>query len=173
MAASAYFDQVQKLYIAYFGRPADPAGLNFWAQNIDAAGGNFDSAIAGFSSSAESKTLYASKDTSQLVTSIYLALFNRNPEPAGLAFWVGQIDSNTLSGARAAYEILNSAAPGDAVPIANKVAAANAFTANIDTNAELAGYSGASSAAIARAWLAKVDATPYSIANLTSDAPKG
>jgi hypothetical protein len=29
MAASTYFDQVQKLYIAYFGRPADPVGLNF------------------------------------------------------------------------------------------------------------------------------------------------
>ncbi len=173
MAASTYFNQVQQLYIAYFGRPADPVGLNFWAQNIDAAGGNIDGAIAGFSSSAESTALYGGKDTSQLVTSIYLALFNRYPEPTGLAFWVGQIDSNTITGARAAYQILTSAAPGDAVPIANKVAAANAFTNNIDTSAELAGYSGASSAAGARAWLAKVDATPYSIANLASDVTKG
>jgi hypothetical protein len=173
MAASTYFNQVQQLYIAYFGRPADPVGLNYWAASIDAAGGNFDSVVSGFSSSLESKALYAGSNTSQLVTSIYVALFNRPPEPAGLAYWVGLIDSNTVTGPRAAYQIMTSAGPGDATAIANKVAAANAFTANIDTSAELAGYSGASSAAIARAWLAKVDATPYSIANLTSDATKG
>lgn len=173
MAAATYFNQVQQLYIAYFGRPADPVGLNYWAASIDAAGGNFDTVISGFSSSLESKALYAGSDTSQLVTSIYVALFNRPPEPAGLAYWVGLIDSNTVTGPRAAYQIMISAGSGDATAIANKVAAANAFTANIDTSAELAGYSGASSAAIARAWLAKVDATPYSIANLTNDATKG
>lgn len=57
MAASTYFNQVQQLYIAYFGRPADPVGLNYWAASIDAAGGNFDSVVSGFSSSLESKAL--------------------------------------------------------------------------------------------------------------------
>lgn len=173
MAASAYFDQVQKLYIAYFGRPADPTGLNYWAANIDTSGGNFDAAINGFAASTESQALYAAGTTAQLITSIYTALFNRLPEATGLAYWVAQIDSNTITGPRAAYQIMMSAGPGDATAIANKVAAANSFTANIDTSAELAGYSGASSAAIARAWLAKVDATPYSIANLASDTTKG
>ena len=37
MAASTYFAQVQQLYIAYFGRPADPIGQAYWAANIDAA----------------------------------------------------------------------------------------------------------------------------------------
>ena len=173
MAASAYFDQVQKLYIAYFGRPADPTGLNYWAANIDASGGNFDAAINGFAASTESQALYAAGTTAQLVTSIYTALFNRLPEAAGLAYWTSLIDAGATTGARAAYQILNSAGPGDAAAIANKVTAANSFTSNIDTSAELAGYSGASSAAIARAWLAKVDATPYSIANLASDTTKG
>lgn len=167
MAASAYFDQVQKLYIAYFGRPADPVGLNYWAANIDAAGGNFNSVIAGFAASSESQALYAAGTTAQLITSIYVALFNRTPEPAGLAYWVSQIDAGTISGARAAYQILTSAGPGDAVSIANKVTAANFFTANVDTSAEVTGYNGATSAAVARAYLSKVDATSYSISNLT------
>lgn len=169
MAASTYFDQVQKLYIAYFGRPADPVGLNYWAANIDAAGGNFNGVIAGFASSSESQALYAAGTTAQLITSIYVALFNRTPEAAGLAYWVSQIDAGTISGARAAYQILISAGPGDAASIANKVTAANFFTANVDTSAELTGYNGATSAAIARAYLSKVDATSYSIANLTPD----
>ncbi|MFS2161032.1 DUF4214 domain-containing protein [Pseudomonas sp. Pseusp122] len=48
MAASDYIDQVQKLYIAYFGRPADPTGLNYWTSQVNAAGGNMVVAIAGF-----------------------------------------------------------------------------------------------------------------------------
>jgi hypothetical protein len=39
MAASTYFDQIQQLYIAYFGRPADSVGLTFWANQVDAANG--------------------------------------------------------------------------------------------------------------------------------------
>lgn len=169
MAASTYFDQVQKLYIAYFGRPADPVGLNYWAANIDAAGGNFTAAIAGFSASNESQALYASGTTTQLITSIYTALFNRAPEAAGLQYWVSLIDSGTISGARAAYQILNDAGPGDATSIANKLAAANSFTAQIDTSAEIAGYAGATSANYGRAYLAGVDATPASLANAVAN----
>ena len=40
MAATSYFDIVQKLYIAYYQRPADPAGLKYWADRIDAANGD-------------------------------------------------------------------------------------------------------------------------------------
>lgn len=170
MAASAYFNQVQQLYIAYFGRPADPTGLNFWAANIDAAGGNLSGVIAGFSASSESKALYASATTAQLVSSIYVALFNRNPEPAGLAYWVQQIDSGTVSGPRAAYEILSSAGPGDASAIANKVSAATAFTNQIDTQAEISGYVGGTAAAYGRAYLSGVDATPVSLNNATASS---
>ncbi|MFG0465318.1 DUF4214 domain-containing protein [Pseudomonas putida] len=170
MAASAYFNQVQQLYIAYFGRPADPTGLNFWAANIDAAGGNLSGVIAGFSASSESKALYASATTAQLVSSIYVALFNRNPEPAGLAYWVQQIDSGTVSGPRAAYEILSSAGPGDASAIANKVSAATAFTNQIDTQAEISGYVGGTAAAYGRAYLSGVDATPASLNSATASS---
>ncbi|MCS3469939.1 S-layer protein [Pseudomonas sp. JUb42] len=168
MAASAYFDQVQKLYIAYFGRPADPVGLAYWAASVDAANGNFSAAIAGFSSSNESNALYAGTSTSQKVSAIYLAIFNRNPEPAGLSYWVGLIDSGTVSSAQAAYTILNSAGVGDSSAVANKLAAANAFTAQIDTMDETVGYVGQTAAAYGRAFLNGVDATPASLSTATA-----
>ena len=40
MAAAAYYDAVQKLYIAYYGRPADPLGLQYWSNEIEKAGGS-------------------------------------------------------------------------------------------------------------------------------------
>lgn len=170
MAASTYFDQVQQLYIAYFGRPADPVGLAYWAANIDAANGSVAGIVAGFSASTESQALYAGTTTAQKISSIYLALFNRSPEAAGLAYWVAQLDSGTVTQAQAAYQIQSSAGAGDAAAVANKLAAAKAFTAQIDTSAEIAGYSGATAAASARTFLSSVDATAASLTTATAAA---
>ncbi len=169
MAASTYFDQVQQLYIAYFGRPADPVGLTFWATQVDAANGNLASMIAGFASSSESNALYAGVSTTQKITGIYVNLFNRQPEPAGLAFWVAQIESGALTQAQAAFQIQSSAGPGDALAVVNKLAIAKSFTAQLDTPAEISGYSGVTAAATARTFLASVDATPASVNTATAN----
>jgi hypothetical protein len=168
MAASTYVDQIQKLYIAYFGRPADPVGLNYWATQVDAAGGNLSLAIAGFSASLESAILYGSTSSTDKITAIYLNLFNRNPEPAGLSYWVQQLDQNTLSPSNAAWQILTNAGAGDAQSVANKLAIANAFTAQLDTAAEITGYSGANAGAFARQFLRTVDSTSSSVVAATS-----
>lgn len=52
----------------------------------------------------------------------------------------------------------------------NKLIAANVFTAYLDTTAEINGYSGSTSAAVARAFLNKVDANYASIANVNTYA---
>jgi hypothetical protein len=168
MAASTYFDQIQQLYIAYFGRPADPVGLNYWASQVDAANGSVAAVIAGFAASSESNALYAGVPTAQKVSAIYLNLFNRLPEAAGLAYWTQQIDSGTVTQAQAAYQIQSSAGPGDASAVANKLAMAKAFTAQIDTTAEITGYSGAIAAAYGRAYLTSVDSTQASVNTATS-----
>ena len=170
MAASAYLNQVQQLYIAYFGRPADPVGQRYWAQVIDDAGGNITSVLAGFSASNESQALYGTSNTAQKVAAIYSNVFNRAPEAAGLAYWVSQIDSGKVTQAQAAYAIQQAAGAGDASTVNNKLIAANIFTANLDTTAEIAGYSGSTSAAVARAFLNKVDANYASIANVNTYA---
>lgn len=156
MAASTYFAQVQQLYIAYFGRPADPVGQSYWATQIDAANGSIASVIAGFSASTESAALFGNKSTIDKVTAIYQNAFGRAPEPAGLAYWVAQLDSGKVSQAQASWTIQQSAGPGDAAAVQNKLTAAQAFTAQIDTTAEIQGYQGADAAASARAFLAAV-----------------
>ena len=52
----------------------------------------------------------------------------------------------------------------------NKLIAAKAFTAQIDTAAEVAGYNGNAAAALARTYLSKADATYASIANVAVDS---
>lgn len=159
MAASTYFAQVQQLYIAYFGRPADTTGQAFWASAIDAANGNIAAVQAGFSSSAESQALYGNKSNIDKVTSIYVNTFGRQPDAAGLAFWVNQLETGKMTQAQAAWTIQQSAGPIDAAVVQAKLVAAQAFTAQIDTAAEIQGYQGAAAADSARAFLATVNST--------------
>ena len=35
MAYTDYFDTVEKIYIAYYQRPADPSGLIYWAARLE------------------------------------------------------------------------------------------------------------------------------------------
>ena len=80
MAAANYFDIVQKLYIAYYQRPADPAGLKYWADQIEAKGGNASAVVNAFANSPESVALYGTINATTIggvIDKIYLALFNR------------------------------------------------------------------------------------------------
>jgi hypothetical protein len=171
MAASTYLAQVQQLYIAYFGRPADPIGQAYWAGIIDAAGGNIAAVQAGFSASAESQALFGNKSTIDKVTAIYQNAFGRAPEPAGLAYWVAQLDSGKVTQAQASWTIQQSAGAGDAAAVQNKLTAAQAFTAQIDTTAEIQGYQGAGAAAAGVAFLATVNQNNASATAAVAAAP--
>lgn len=152
--------------MAYFGRPADAAGLlTFGKDSVTEA-----SVIASFSASAESQQFFGSMDTFQQINTIYKNLFNREAEPAGLTHWAGKINSGEVTLASAAMEILKNAQNSDKTAVANKLAASAAFTAAIDTTAEIIGYSGAAAIAPARAFLAAVTSDAASLTAATADA---
>ena len=60
MAAQATLDAVQKLYIAYLGRAADEAGLNFWANAIESGLSTIESVATGFTLTPEYGSIYGS-----------------------------------------------------------------------------------------------------------------
>jgi hypothetical protein len=157
--------QLEQLYLAYFGRPADFDGLVFYTSNP-----NFDiwSVAAAFSASPESQALYGTGVAPNFISAatinaIYQNLFNRDAEPAGLAYWAGEVAAGRLSAAGAAYGILLGAQNDDAIAVANKLAASAAFTAALDTSSEIIGYAGDDAAQAARDWLATVTADPATL----------
>ena len=147
---------LNKAYLAYFGRPADFTGKTYFATLEQA------DVIKAFDASAESKALYGN-DVVAKVNAIYVNLFNRDAEPAGLTYWTTLINQGRVTPAGAAFAILNGAQGTDATSVANKLAASDAFIAAMDTTPELVGYSGLDSAASARGFLKTVDATPASL----------
>ncbi|HEU4844512.1 MAG TPA: DUF4214 domain-containing protein [Burkholderiaceae bacterium] len=168
-----YAQSVQQLYVAYFGRPADPGGLANFEAALQAAGAPtdiqaFDSAysnsaairalVDAFGVSTESQGLYTG-DTTAFVQAIYQHVLNRAPLPTGLAYWVDSIDHGGLQRGNAALSIMaaalaNGSAQGqlDAALIANKIAVASNFTAVVPVTT----YRGQTIAAMARAMLATV-----------------
>jgi hypothetical protein len=159
MASTTY---LQQAYLAYFGRPADVSGLSFYADKTEAQ------VVAAFSASAESQAFFGSLNTLAQINTIYQNLFNRAAEPAGLTYWAGEINSGRLSLAQASMGILAGAQNADKLAVTNKLAAATAFTAALDTSAEMIGYQGSSVIASARAYLASVDSTAASLTAATA-----
>jgi S-layer protein len=88
-AASA--TDIQTLYVAYFNRPADPLGLQAWLST----GASIATIAAGFSASQEYKDTYGGKSPLDLVDSIYMNLFGRHAEAAGLVYWAGKLQAGT------------------------------------------------------------------------------
>ena len=177
---SSYNTVVQQLYIAYFGRPADPSGLTNFAAALAAA--NAPTTIQGltaaygttpaikvlvdaFGTSAESNALYTG-NTASFVYAIYQNVLNRAPDAAGQQWWADAIDSGNLTRGNAALSIMsgalsNTSAQGqiDAQVVSNKVAVGTSFTQSLSTDTQIASYSGDSAAATVRSMLASVTNT--------------
>jgi len=139
---TATSDLIQKIYIGYFGRAGDPAGLNYWVER--SAGGMSDADIAqSFSVQDEATEMYGflaapSLDMGRVefLNSVYQNLFGRDMDAEGEAYWLDQLDNgrpvggiilDIINGAR------NTSAGQDLTVVTNKLAVANYYTESVIT----------------------------------------
>ena len=166
MAYTDYLDDVQELFIGYYLRPADPAGLIYWAQQIDDAGGDSSAVVDQFATSSESQELWGDIDSDTIgsvIDEIYQGLFNRAPEAEGKDFYVEGFNNGDFTPGTIVLDVLNgakSSAGTDLEVLENKVAYANAFVDVLDPDGDgenlQADYSGQDDADIARDLVAAV-----------------
>lgn len=84
--------RAMRLYDAVFDRPADAAGLASVVLRLDQ--GLPLSQIAGtLYYSAEGQATFGSLSNQQFISLLYRTALNREADPAGLAFWTGQLSS--------------------------------------------------------------------------------
>ncbi|MDP1978805.1 DUF4214 domain-containing protein [Undibacterium sp.] len=152
---------IQKLYIAYFNRPADVAGLTYWEGQLDANKISLSGLAQSFSEQVEYVTTYGGKSTAEVVTTLYQNLFGRAPDADGLKYWATQIDTKAVNMGTAALAILNGAVPQsvDGVTIQNKLKFATDFTTSLNTQEKAASYSYAYAFEVMRGILSGVTAT--------------
>jgi len=130
---SATVDLIQKIYIGYFGRAGDPAGLEYWVGRK--AAGMSDTAVAqSFSVQPEATAMYGFLAAPSLglgqdafLEAVYQNLFERSVETDGATYWKGQLSAGRSVGG-IILDIINGAQGADATAVANKLAVANHYT---------------------------------------------
>lgn len=175
-------DAVQRLYVAYFNRPADPVSMSVYESLLptDTVATQAElQALAEtyFSPSAEYTSLYAGKTNTQIVDQLYQNIFGRAAEVDGLVFWAAELTAGRETIASIALQLSYSAQGTDADVVSNRIEAANSFTTGLTTSEQITGYSGDAAAASARTWLATVgsdtaskDAAVAGVGTAISDA---
>lgn len=168
--------QIQQFYNAYFGRPADPAGLAFWEAGATSSGDLIGSAIKLFGdpSTPEFAQLYpAGTSIESFLDSAYANMFNRAPDAEGKKFWAdafrGWVANGTYSEGEARAQILVNVlgaadaqrGTADKQSLTNKQAVADAATSSVKQFGTQTEYAG--SLDLARALLAGVDFTQASV----------
>ena len=163
MATTATATDVENAYLAYFGRPADPEGMNYWI------GKSIATMQAGFAASQEYQNLYGGMTNTQVVTQVYQNLLGRAPDAGGLAYWVNQMNLGAATVATIVTQMQANAEGVDIATLANRFVFAIHFTEDLTSQSQIAGYSGTAAANAARIAVSQVTNTSSSLATAESN----
>ena len=152
---ASFDEQVTRAYIAFYGRPADPDGLVFWSDALGASNGDLADLLDDFSNSDEFQSRYGSLSNEDLLSGLYMQLFDREPDPEGLAFYLSALESGSLDFTSIALDILNGAQNEDLDIVEAKQVVAEAFT-NAVAFSDF-DYSGDAAADTAASFLSEID----------------
>ncbi|MCC2958623.1 DUF4214 domain-containing protein [Massilia sp. IC2-477] len=156
MMAIDYVAEVQKLYVAYFSRPADPAGLAYWTNILEKDPNGYQQMAATFSATNEYRLVFAGMDNRAIIAEVYDNLFGRPAEQAGVDYWVGQMATGRITIDNVVTQVAAGSQNNDRLVLNGKVAVAESFTSHVDTQAERTAYSGAAANKIAIDYLAGI-----------------
>jgi len=182
--------QLEMIYIGYFNRAADGPGFSFWEGQNTQAQANGESASTAltnianaFTPQAESIALHpflasaggnlttptAQAGLTTFIAAAYENLFDHAADPAGAAYWLGQITGGAVGLGAAILAIANGATGTDATELQNKITVASDFT----TRTSAAGLNGtgstsASFLAAARSVLSGVDGASLNDPSVTA-----
>ena len=101
--------QVYRLFEATLDRAPGSAGLEGWTTQLISGAMTLQQVAAGFVNSAEFQAAYGGSSNAEFVTLLFNNVLGRDPAPAGLAQWVGQLDSGAMTRAEVVIGFSESA----------------------------------------------------------------
>jgi hypothetical protein len=126
---------IAQLYIGLYGRAPDPAGLEYWTGKLLSGQLTYEQINANFASEQSEWTdLKDGLTNEQLVTELYQQLFEREPDLAGLEYWVNKLDSGAISIDEVAMALINGADAADRAVLDYKIEAALYYAENFETS---------------------------------------
>ncbi len=98
-----------EMYIAYFNRAPDAAGLFYWGTRLE-DGMSLPEIAASFFEQPESQAAFPlASDAAALVDSAYDNLLERAPDAAGRAYWINQLETGAVSREGFMLDLINGA----------------------------------------------------------------
>lgn len=120
--------QVAEIYIATFDRAPDTYGLIYWTEK---SGLTIEEIAESFFGQPETKAKYPdAMDNTQFVKTIYNNVFDRDADPAGLAYWVDELNSGSIDRADMIIAIVNGAFGTDQIILDHKTEVGLYFAEN-------------------------------------------
>jgi|GEM_PF-959359 len=113
-------ERMLDVFIAYYGRPGDSGGLDFWSKLLDAMHGDIWAIVEAFADSKEYKDRFGHLGQRDLVNNLYQQMFARAADGPGLNWYAGQLQSGKSTLAEIALEILDGAQNSDAAVMENR-----------------------------------------------------
>ena len=166
MATQSSINLAQQMFVAYYGRPGDPGGLAFWADKFDATN-DLTSALTQFGNSLEFTESFDALSASDLISNLYQQMYGHAPDPGGLEFYLGRLDTGAATLASIAKQIADGSQDSDLDTLNNRITVANTFTTQVESTG--ATYS-LSDIPGAQALLATVDGTAESVTAANTSA---
>lgn len=160
--SAAQITNLTDLYVASFNRAPDALGFDYWGGQLK-DGMSLASIAASFFVQAEAKAAYPDGQSAPVfVTEVYSNLLGRAPDPDGLTYWVGQLQSGRLDKGTFLLSTIGGVLGADATYVANKGA----------VGAHFALTQGLSNVAAAQTVMALVNGTASSVpaANAQTDS---
>jgi hypothetical protein len=120
--SSSQLTDLADLYVAYFNRAPDAIGLNYWASQLH-DGMGLSAIAASFFVQPETMAKYpAALSTQDFVSAVYQNVLGRSPDSSGLAYWVQQLQSGSLTKDSFILDVIYGARAGssDAQYLSNK-----------------------------------------------------
>ena len=140
-------NDLQKLYIAYFGRPGDPSGINYWLSRSNES--LTIKEISNELSRQDEYTKFRALDKSLefKINNVYLNLFNRKVDFDSLNYWVKMADNQDYKISDIICELVFKEKKSYSIPLEqekkdiyilnNKILAAELFTKQISQSITL------------------------------------
>ena len=86
-------NEIQKLYLAYFGRPGDPSGINYWRSRLSESISLKEISCDLSIQEEYTKFIAHNKSFEFKINKFYLNLFNRKADFDGLNYWKDLVDN--------------------------------------------------------------------------------
>lgn len=136
---------ITSFYVAYWGRAADPSGLNYWIGEVNRGAATISGVAENFALSPEAKAMYpyfnaphlaSHEDRVNFMQAVYRNMFNRevSANDPGLAYWVGELHRGSATPGLVIGHMINAAVQSNSIElltIYNKTEVASRFTNTI------------------------------------------